>query len=182
MRWFWIDRFTEFVAGKRASAVKSVSLSEEAVDEYAAGRTFLPASVIIEGLAQTGGLLVSQMTGFKGRIVLAKVQSSKFYFEVYPGHLLEYQIELTDKDDVSAFVSGTSHVDGKLQGEFNLMFAILTDKRFAEVELFDPDELCRMCRILRMFEVGVNEDGSSIEVPAHFLEAEKNVMLRGIES
>lgn len=35
MRWFWIDRFTEFVSGKHATAVKNVSLVEEVVDGYA---------------------------------------------------------------------------------------------------------------------------------------------------
>ena len=179
MRWFWIDRFTELVAGKHAKAIKSVALSEEAVDDYAPGQTFLPSTLIIEGMAQVGGLMVSQMTDFLGRVVLAKVQKSVFHFEAYPGDTLEYQVELTDKDDVSGFVRGTSHINGKLQAEIDLMFAILQDERFDKVELFEPAELCRMCRLLRMFEVGVNEDGSSIEIPQHFLDAEKAVLLRG---
>jgi len=29
MRWFWIDRFDEFVRGRHATAVKNVSLAEE---------------------------------------------------------------------------------------------------------------------------------------------------------
>ena len=34
MRWFWIDRFTEFERGRKAVAIKSVALSEEALDGY----------------------------------------------------------------------------------------------------------------------------------------------------
>ena len=65
MRWFWIDRFTEFVAGDYASAVKNISLSEEVVDEYAPGRTHFPSSLIIEGIAQAGGILLGQLSDFK---------------------------------------------------------------------------------------------------------------------
>ena len=94
MRWFWLDRFTEFVSGKYACAVKSVSLSEEAVDEYAPGRTHLPSTLIIEGMAQAGGLLVGQTGDFLERVVLAKVQSAKFHFEANPGDTLNYRVEI----------------------------------------------------------------------------------------
>ena len=58
------------------------------------------------------------------------------------------------------------------------MFAILDDDRFENVELFEPAALCRMCRLLRMFEVGVNEDGTPIKVPQHMVEAEKALLLQ----
>jgi 3-hydroxyacyl-[acyl-carrier-protein] dehydratase len=173
MRWFWIDHFTEFVSGKTASAVKCVSLSEEVVDEYAPGRTYLPASVIIEGMAQAGGMLLGQMSDFKDRIVLAKVSASQFYFEVYPGDTLHYQVTITNQEGMGASVKGTSHVEGKLQAEITLMFAKLDDERFENVELFEPAQFCRMLRMLHVFEVGVHPDGSPIQVPPHMLEAEK---------
>ena len=95
MRWFWIDRFTKFVSGESAEAVKSISLSEEVVDEYSPCRTFLPASVIIEGIAQTGGLLLGQMSDFNDRIVLAKVTKSEFLFEAEPGTKLTIDLDKT---------------------------------------------------------------------------------------
>ncbi len=173
MRWFWIDRFTEFVSGKSAAAIKCVSQSEEVVDEYAPGRTYLPASVIIEGMAQTGGLLVGQMSDFKARIVLAKITSSKFYCEAYPGDILNYRVEIQSQDGIGTMVNGTSQLNGKPHGEINLMFAALDDERFTKVELFEPSQFCRMLRLLRLFEVGVNQDGSPIAVPRHMVEAEK---------
>jgi 3-hydroxyacyl-[acyl-carrier-protein] dehydratase len=54
------------------------------------------------------------------------------------------------------------------------MFAKLEDERFTNVELFEPAEFCRMIRLLRLFEVGVNPDGTPINVPAHMVEAEKS--------
>ncbi len=177
MRWFWIDRFTKFVAGESAEAVKSISLSEEVVDEYSPGRTFLPASVIIEGIAQAGGLLIGQMSDFHDRVVLAKVMVSEFYFEAEPGSKLTYKVKLTNNDGMGAVVEGTTWLDEKQQGKVNLMFARLDDERFRGVELFEPAEFCRMLRLLRLFEIGVNPDGTPVKVPSHMLEAEKAFLM-----
>ena len=173
MRWFWIDRFVEFVSGQSAVAIKCVSLSEEAVDEYAPGRTYCPASLIIEGLAQTGGLLISQMSDFRDRIVLAKITSSTFYCEAYPGDTLTYRVEIKNQEGNGAMVKGTSHIGDQLHGEIELMFARLDDERFENVELFEPAQFCRMIRLLKIFDVGVNPDGTPVEVPQYMTEAEK---------
>lgn len=180
MRWFWIDRFTEFVSGESAVAVKSISLSEEVVDEYSPCRTFLPASVIIEGIAQTGGLLLGQMSDFNDRIVLAKVNKSQFFFEAEPGTKLTYRVKITNNDGMGAFVEGTSHAGDKLQAKIDLMFARLDDERFEGVELFEPAEFCRMLRLLRLFEVGVYPDGTKVQVPKHMIEAEKAFLKIGV--
>lgn len=173
MRWFWIDRYTEFISGKSAVAIKCVTQSEEVVDEYAPGRTFLPASLIIEGYAQTGGLLLGQISGFTDRIVLAKVASSTFHCEAYPGDTLTFRVEITNREANGALVTGTTYIGDTLQSEVSLMFAALDDERFGTVELFEPAAFCRMIRLLRLFEVGVNEDGTPIEVPQFMLDAEK---------
>lgn len=178
MRWFWIDRFEEFVSGRRAVAVKSVCLAEEAVDEYAPGRPYLPSSLIIEGMAQAAGLLVCQISDFQDRVVLAKVQKSVFHFEAYPGTTLKYDVELQSCDANGAFAVGTSWAEGELQAEISLMFAILNDERFEGVQLFEPAGFARMCRLLGLFEVGVNEDGTPISVPQHFLDAEAADLMR----
>jgi len=41
---------------------------------------------------------------------------------------------------------------------------------------FEPAQFCRMIRLLRTFEVGVNPDGTPIEVPPHMVEAEKSLL------
>lgn len=180
MRWFWIDRFTKFVSGESAEAIKGVSLSEEVVDEYSPCRTYLPASVIIEGIAQAGGLLLGQMSDFNDRIVLAKVNRSEFYFEAEPGSVLHYKVNIINNDGMGALVEGTAHIGDRLQAKIDLMFARLDDERFEGVELFEPAEFCRMLRLLRLFEVGVNPDGSKVQVPQHMLEAEKAFLKIGV--
>lgn len=177
MRWFWIDRFTEFVSGKHAVAVKCVSLADEVTDDYAPGRPFYPASMIIEGMAQAGGLLIDQLSDFSGRIVLAKVSKAEFLDEALPGDLLTFRCELLDMQDIGSFVQGTVHRESELLANIDLMFARLTEERFDKVQLFEPAEFCRMIRLLKLFEVGVNEDGTPVSVPERMIEAEKAFLL-----
>ena len=60
MRWLWIDRFVEFERGRKAVAIKNVSIVEEEIDDYAPGFPIMPPALIIEGMAQLGGILVAE--------------------------------------------------------------------------------------------------------------------------
>jgi 3-hydroxyacyl-[acyl-carrier-protein] dehydratase len=128
-------------------------------------------------MAQIGGILIDQQTGFEGRVVLAKVSSSEFYFEAVPGDSLMLRAEIKTLQEYGAMVAGTVHCGDRLQANIDLMFATLTDDRFTKIQLFEPAEFCRMIRLLKVFDVGVNTDGTPIEIPQHMLEAERAQML-----
>ena len=85
MRWFWIDRFNEFVRGKHATAVKNVSLAEEHLHDHFPGAALMPNSLIVEGMAQTAGLLIADALEFNRRVVLAKVAKAEFQYDAVPG-------------------------------------------------------------------------------------------------
>ena len=78
MRWFWIDRFTEFVSGQCAKGIKNVTMDEEVVDGYWPDYPILPSTLIIEGMAQLGGILVAEHHQFEKQVVLAKVSKASF--------------------------------------------------------------------------------------------------------
>jgi 3-hydroxyacyl-[acyl-carrier-protein] dehydratase len=177
MRWFWIDRFTEFVSGKYARAVKGVTLAEEAVDEYVPGATFLPAPLIIESFAQMGGLLVGQTSDFLERVVLAKVNRADFFDEARPGDLIQFRAEIASLQAIGGAVRGTAHVDEKPLCEVDLTFAFLNTDRFVNQQLFEPAGFLRMLRLLRLFDVGRTADGQAISVPEHLLAAERAIGL-----
>ncbi len=172
MRWFWIDRFSEFVCGQRATAVKAVTLAEEELDDYIPGYPVMPASLIVEGFAQVGGLLIGAHYEFKERVVLAKVSKAVFHFEARPGDVLTYRAEVTDTRPDGGVVLGTSHVGDQLQAEVEILLAILGD-RFTGGELFYPADFLCMLRLLGVFDVGQMPDGQPLPVPQHMLEAEQ---------
>ena len=78
MRWIWIDRFVTFESGKSASTVKNLSLAEDHFGEHFPGYPVMPAAVMIEGLAQTGGILVGEANGYSKNVVLAKIGKATF--------------------------------------------------------------------------------------------------------
>ena len=172
MRWFWIDRFTEFERGRRAVAIKNVSLVEEQIDDYLPGFPVMPNSVIIEGLAQTGGLLVSELSGFTARVVLAKINFARFHGLAVPGDVLTYTTTMETRQADGAIVRGTSHIQGRLLAEVELVFAHLGE-RYEGFDLFHPDRLLCMMRLLGMYDVGRDENGQPIVPPQYMLEAEE---------
>ena len=171
MRWFWIDRFVEFESGRRATAIKNISLVEEQMDEYLPGCPVMPASLIVEGLAQTGGILVGEHNQFRERVVLAKVARATFHQPAVPGDTLRYTVTADDIRDTGAICHGTSHCDDRLQAEVELVFAHLDD-RFQGVDLFQPTDLLRTLRVWRVFEVGRDAKGRPLTIPPHLLDAE----------
>jgi len=172
MRWYWIDKFVEFESGHRAVAVKNVTLAEQHLHDYQPGFPMMPVTLVVEGLAQTGGLLVGEVNHFEERVVLAKVSHAKFHFSPRPGDTLRYTATIDDIKESGAFITGTSYVGDRLQGEVQLCFAHL-DERNGGSGLFPPADFLRMLRVLGVFEVGCKGDGSPIDIPERLAEAER---------
>jgi 3-hydroxyacyl-[acyl-carrier-protein] dehydratase len=162
MRWFWVDRFTEFVSGSHACGLKNVSLTDEVVDEYCPGFPMLPPTLIIEGMAQIGGIMVAQHFDFEKRVVLAKVGKAKFHAPARSGDQLLYRVELDAVQQEGATVTGTSHCGDQLQAEIDLMFAFLEEGRFTEGSLYEPGDLEAMLRMMNFFHVAVDADGNPL--------------------
>ncbi|ADB16264.1 Beta-hydroxyacyl-(acyl-carrier-protein) dehydratase FabA/FabZ [Pirellula staleyi DSM 6068] len=171
MRWFWIDRFIEFERGRRAVALKCVSMAEEQIDDYCPGNPFMPHSLIIEGLAQTAGLLIGESGGFEARVVLAKVSKAVFHRMAMPGDQLRYTAALQSVSKDGAIANCTSHIGDQLQAEVDLMFAFLDD-RFPSGPLFEPAEFVVLCHSFGMYDVGKTETGEPIQLPKFYQDAQ----------
>jgi 3-hydroxyacyl-[acyl-carrier-protein] dehydratase len=179
MRWFWIDRFEKFVSGVEAVTVKNVTLAEEPLDDYLPGIPHYPHSLIIEGMAQTGGLLLSEIEEFQQRVVLAKVTKAEFFTVAGPGDQLRLTAKLVGRQPDGAFVEGTVDIGQQRMAELELTFAIL-DESFGKEPFFIPCDLLRILRAMKMFEVGVTQTGEPIKIPQHMLDAELADLESGI--
>ncbi len=123
MRWFWIDRFEEFEPGKRAVAVKCVSLAEEHLHDHMPAFPVMPNALLIEGMAQTGGILVGQIRNFQEKVVLAKINKAVFHRHVLPGDRVKHEAVITNLTDVGASIDGTTTCEGELVAEISMMFS-----------------------------------------------------------
>ena len=175
MRWLWIDRFTEFVSGSHTRATKCVTIAEQQIDDYFQGYPILTPTFVLEGFAQSGGLLIGQMSDFHERVVLAKVSKSKFHFLARPGDTLRYHVDLQTIQSDGGLVEAKSYVGDRLHGEAELTFAHVSNA-VTETDFFEPHVFLRMLRIFRLFDVGVDQEGNPLKIPNHLAEAEANVL------
>ncbi|MBI4581621.1 MAG: beta-hydroxyacyl-ACP dehydratase [Planctomycetes bacterium] len=123
MRWIWIDRFVEFESGKRAVAIKNVTLAEEHLHDLYPAFPIMPMSLVIEGMAQTAGILVGETRDFREKVILAKIRRASFDGFVRPGQQLRYEATIDTIADEAAQISGTVYCDGQVLGRIDLMFS-----------------------------------------------------------
>jgi 3-hydroxyacyl-[acyl-carrier-protein] dehydratase len=129
MRWIWIDRFLEFHRGKSARAVKNLSLAEDIFADHFPGYPVMPCSLMLEGLAQAGGILVGEVNNFQEKVVLAKVPYARFHRDVLAGEVLVYEVELLHLRPEGASVQGRIRVEGQVVAEAEIFFAHLDQNR-----------------------------------------------------
>jgi len=112
MRWLWIDAILLHEPGARLVAVKNVSLAEEHLHQhFAAGadgpaQPLMPASLMLEGMAQTAGILVGSVRNFSEKVILAKVTEAVFEQDVVPGQSIRYDAVIERLDDMGASTKG----------------------------------------------------------------------------
>lgn len=137
MRWMWIDAITEFEEARRMVAVKNLSSSEELFHDHFDGSDGLPAdpvmpgSLVVEGMAQTAGILVGSVNRFREKVVLAKVSTVELTEDAVPGQCIRYEAVIERMDAAGAStrgeVSRLDHAEGTWTriGTIDLMFSHL---------------------------------------------------------
>jgi 3-hydroxyacyl-[acyl-carrier-protein] dehydratase len=123
MRWIWIDKFIEFESGKRAVALKNVTLAEEHLHDHFPGFPLMPESLCIEAMAQTAGILVGEVKKFQEKVILAKIKKAVFFDYVKPGDTIKLEATIESFAAEAAGTSGRITCSDKLVAEIDLMFS-----------------------------------------------------------
>ena len=122
-----IDRVIEHVPGKKAVALKNVTINEPQFQGHFPERPLMPGVLIVESMAQVGGIIVTQMPDLpKGLFVFAGINNVKFRRPVVPGDQLVITCDLISiKRKRFGKVKGEAHVDGNLVCSGELMFSLV---------------------------------------------------------
>ena len=122
-----VDRVIEHVPGKKAVALKNVTINEPQFQGHFPERPLMPGVLIVESMAQVGGIIVTQMPELpKGLFVFAGINNVKFRRPVFPGDQLVITCELLSiKRKRFGKVKGEAHVDGNLVCSGDLMFSLV---------------------------------------------------------
>jgi 3-hydroxyacyl-[acyl-carrier-protein] dehydratase len=161
MRWYWIDRFVEFVPGTRAKSIKNVTLAEEHLHDHFPGFPVMPGSLMLEGMAQTGGILLGQTSDFNEIVILAKVPNVTFHSWACPGDTLTYTANLLDVRPEGGVVECKAHVGERLVAEAEIVFAHLDRSADTAAAGIDQKNFVFSMGLLGILDVGKAGDGAA---------------------
>src|ERR1700748_2727255 len=133
MRWIWIDKFVEFTPRTSAATVKNVTLAEEHLHDLYPAFPIVPHSLIVEGMAQTAGILVGEARSFKEKVILAKVGRATFHRLVRPGDTITFSTHIDQLSEQGASTSGTVKCGDDLVAAIDIMFSHI-DQNMAGLE------------------------------------------------
>lgn len=127
MRFFLIDRITDWKPGERARAVKNIALSEDFFDDHFPLKPIMPGALIVEGMAQLSGLLLEETvrkdSGRNIKALMSIIREAKFRRPAYPGDQLEYAASVGSYNEMGGTAHIRATVGGELLAECTLVFS-----------------------------------------------------------
>lgn len=110
MRYFMLDRVTEFTKGISACGIKNITLTDEILHDHFPDYPVFPGAMLIEAMAQLGGFLLEMSVNRPDsirRALLAQVDKAKFHNLAEPGDQLRLTAELDEQIDDAAKINIT---------------------------------------------------------------------------
>lgn len=120
-----VDRIIDYVPGKTAVGIKNVTFNEPFFQGHIPNRPIMPGVMIVEAMAQVGGIILIQLPGMAGSFfAFAGIDKVRFRRPVVPGDQLIMTVELLSfKRNRIAKMHGRGLVDGHLAVEGEMLFS-----------------------------------------------------------
>ena len=121
-----VDRIIEYTPGKKAVGIKNVTFNEPQFQGHFPGQPIMPGVLIVEAMAQVGGIVMTQLPEFEGGLFLfAGIDKVRFHRQVVPGDQLVMTLELLwTKRRRFGKMQGRAEVDGQVAAKGELMFSL----------------------------------------------------------
>ncbi|MEM8808385.1 MAG: 3-hydroxyacyl-ACP dehydratase FabZ [Cyanobacteria bacterium P01_G01_bin.38] len=121
-----VDRIIDYVPAQRAVGIKNVSFNEPHFQGHFPGRPIMPGVLIVEALAQVGGVIMTQLPEFHGLCMFAGIDKVRFRRPVVPGDQLIMTAKILKIKGLKfAKIHGKAEVDGQLACEGELLFSVV---------------------------------------------------------
>ena len=120
-----VDRVDELEAGTYAKGIKAVSANEWFFQGHFAEYKVMPGVLIVEAMAQMGGIALLTMEEMKGRLAfLGKIKNARFSEKVVPGDVLVLETRIDAVKGSVGMGSGIASVEGRQVASCELVFAL----------------------------------------------------------
>lgn len=129
MRHFWVDRITLLEPRVCAEGVKCVALAEEAFTDHFPGNPVFPGIYILEGLAQTGGVLLEESSGGSKFALMASVDRARFSAFARPGDRIRYRVDVEVITGDVARVRCVASVDDRAIADARISYRLIPSER-----------------------------------------------------
>lgn len=127
-----VDRVTEYEEEKRIVGIKNVTYNEPFFSGHFPHKPVMPGVLIIEAMAQAGGILAfKSFPQKKGQVFFIGIDNARFRKPVIPGDQLQLVVELVKHRREIWIFQGSAFVDGKLVAEARIMATLQEEKEEA---------------------------------------------------
>ena len=124
-----IDRVLEVVPGEKAVAIKNVTFNEPQFTGHWPGNPVMPGVLMLEAMAQTGGILLLSDTAERGRNALfGGLDDVRFRRQVIPGDQLRFEATMIRRKGDVGKVHVVASVDGQVAVEGDFLFALTNEE------------------------------------------------------
>ncbi len=122
-----VDKIIDLELGKKVIGIKSVTANEPFFPGHFPGRPIMPGVLIIEALAQTGGIMMlnSVPNPEEKLVVFMGIDKAKFRRQVVPGDQLILEAELVSQRDRFVVIKAKAKIGNKVAAEAELKAAII---------------------------------------------------------
>ncbi len=121
-----VDRITDLDPGKSARGFKNVTINEEFFNGHFPGHAVMPGVLVLEAMAQVGGVLLLSIGGNSGKLAyFGGMDSVRFRKPIVPGDTLVTDVELVWVRGSMGRVKAVGRVDGEVAAEGEFSFALV---------------------------------------------------------
>ncbi len=128
-----VDRVIEYEADRRIVGIKNVTINEPFFQGHFPGIPIMPGVLIIESMAQVGGVLVFKtLPDRENKLVFfAGIKNARFRKPVVPGDQLRLEMLLTHSRKSLGKLKGEAYVGTQLVAEAEIMFSLVDRPDFS---------------------------------------------------